>query len=71
MNPTINSPAGQGIRSRHPVKGAHVLFADGHIQYLSQDVTEEDLRAMLTIAGGEDVDPFTVNDPPRPEGGAE
>jgi prepilin-type processing-associated H-X9-DG protein len=71
MTPRINAPAGQGIRSRHPGGGVNVLFADAHIQYLSQDVTEEDLRAMLTIAGGEKVDPSTVNDPPVQKGEAE
>jgi prepilin-type processing-associated H-X9-DG protein len=69
MAPRINAPAGQGIRSRHPSMGAHVLFADAHIEWLSEDVTEDNLRAMLTIASGEKVDPSTVNDPPVSERG--
>ena len=50
--PGINPRSGQGISSNHPAYVC-VLFADGRSQTLSEDVSEEQLRAMLTIAGGE------------------
>jgi len=56
MAASVNSPTGQGISSRHS-GGAHVLLADGSTVFLPSGVTTEDVRAMLTIAGGEDVDP--------------
>jgi prepilin-type processing-associated H-X9-DG protein len=52
---TINPPAGQGISSHH-LGGAIAAFADGHIEYLPETVSPEDLRAMLTWSGGEPID---------------
>jgi prepilin-type processing-associated H-X9-DG protein len=52
MAPTVNPQAGQGISSRHP-GGAQASLADGSVRYLSEELSEEKLRALLTIAGGE------------------
>ena len=48
------SPGEMG--SRHP-GGVHVLMADGTLQFLPDDTDPKVLRAMLTIAGGEIVEP--------------
>ena len=52
MAPTVNATTGHGIRSEHS-GGAVVVFVDGHIEFLSEPTTAEELAAMLTIAGGE------------------
>lgn len=54
MPATINSKKGQGIRSQHP-GGALAAFVDGHVEFLPNDLPPEQLRARLTIAGGETV----------------
>ncbi len=55
MAPEINAKAGQGISSNHP-GGAIVVFADGHTRFLSEDLSPETIRALLTRNGGEKVD---------------
>ena len=55
MPPQINAPAGQGPSSNHK-GGAQVLFADGFVRFLRNDLSAEDFKAMLTIDGGESVD---------------
>ncbi|NLX99171.1 MAG: DUF1559 domain-containing protein [Rhodopirellula sp.] len=55
MSMRINPPSGRGISSNHP-GCAVVSFADGHQQTVPDTLTPEQLRAMLTIAGGEEVD---------------
>ena len=55
MAPTINPTAGQGISSLHP-GGANVVFADGHVHFLPDNVIPEDLRDMLTTSGDEPID---------------
>ena len=52
MSSTINSAAGQGISSRH-TGGAHALIADGAVRFLSENLSAETIRALLTIKGGE------------------
>jgi prepilin-type processing-associated H-X9-DG protein len=52
MATTINAKPGQGISSCHP-SGAVVVFADGHVESLDTVTSAEQLRAMLTIDGGE------------------
>ncbi len=37
--------------------GFHVLMADGSVQFLSRDLDEKTLRALITRAGGEAVAP--------------
>ena len=58
MAPAVNANAGQGISSEH-ADGANVAFADGHIDFLPDSVSPEELRALLTIAGGEPIDSET------------
>ncbi len=55
MAPTINPAAGQGVSSSH-AHVANVLFADGFTYSLSDGISPQDLRAMLTRSGGEPVD---------------
>lgn len=52
INPMGPGPA---VRSRH-AGGAHVLFSDGSVHSLSDDVPPATLRALLTARGGEDVE---------------
>jgi prepilin-type processing-associated H-X9-DG protein len=54
MASTINAPLGQGMCSEHP-GGVVVTFADGHTTFLDDTVTADTLKALLTIAGGEDI----------------
>jgi len=44
----INPPGGGGISSRHR-GGVNVLFADGHVEFLSDRTTPEELRGLLTF----------------------
>jgi len=55
MAPGINPEGGRGISSPHPA-GANVLFADGTVRTLPNDTPPEPIEAMLTIAGGEEVE---------------
>jgi len=54
MAPGVNSEAGQGISSAHE-GGANVLFADGSVRFLPDDVLRDVFEALLTIDGGETV----------------
>ena len=54
MSPTINPKAGQGISSRHK-GGAIGLLADGSVRFLSEKLTAETIRGLLTIQGGETI----------------
>ena len=56
MAPGVNPKSGQGISSVHR-GGANVVFADGSVHFIRDDITPELLRALLTPAGGEKVDP--------------
>lgn len=65
----INPPQGPGISSHHcdatwwrrPL-GANVALADGSVRFLPMDTPGEQLRAMLTIAGGETAEEDEVKD---------
>ena len=46
-----------GLGEAHPGRFL-VLFADGHVQFLSKDIDLNVLRALLSIAGGEPVGDF-------------
>ena len=52
----INEALGNELRSDHP-GGAHVVFCDGHVQFLSETMQQETLNALMTRAGGELVTP--------------
>jgi hypothetical protein len=49
----INDPKRSGISSKHP-GGANVGVADGQTRWAREWVTPGALRALLTIAGGEE-----------------
>jgi prepilin-type processing-associated H-X9-DG protein len=52
----INPPTQPGISSHHPI-GVNVLFCDGHVQFLANEMAPTVLRALLTAAGGEPLNP--------------
>lgn len=56
MSPTVNSDAGQGISSLHSAM-AHVVTAERSVHRLPSSTTPEFLRALLTVGGGESIDP--------------
>jgi prepilin-type processing-associated H-X9-DG protein len=43
----------RGIASSRHSNGAHVLFADGTVEFLNEDIDPQVLKALTTIAGGE------------------
>ena len=53
-SPGINPRSGLGVSSNHPAIVC-VQFADGRTTTLNESITEQQLRALLTIAGGEKV----------------
>ena len=72
----INPESRPGISSHHVLfpdvfydekPGAYALFADGSVHFLPQQITQEDLKALLTRDGGESLDPADLEDryPPR------
>ncbi len=54
MSFKINDRARPSISSDH-TRGAQVLFADGEVAFLTSDISEQKVRALLTVAGGEKV----------------
>ncbi|MFN7731982.1 MAG: DUF1559 domain-containing protein [Pirellula sp.] len=54
MQFVINSPKGPSISSMHP-KGPLVCFADMEVYCVNPEITEAELRALISINGGEDV----------------
>jgi prepilin-type processing-associated H-X9-DG protein len=56
MSFEINSPQGGGISSGHP-GGAYAAMADGSVPFLSEWTAAEEVRAMITIDGGEKTGP--------------
>ncbi len=56
MDFRINGESRNSISSFH-TKGANVLWADGSVQFLSDTLPPEAVRASLTIAGGEALPP--------------
>jgi prepilin-type processing-associated H-X9-DG protein len=57
MARTINPKAGQGISSPH-TGGAQVLMADGTVRFISEQLTAETIRALLTAHAGETIGDF-------------
>lgn len=53
----INDPIDGGIVSDHP-DGANVLFCDGTVTLVPGSVDAADVKAMCSIAGGEEVDDY-------------
>lgn len=53
MSFQINDPAGMSIRSNHPGV-ANVVLADGSVQSISENIDPKALKALITIAGGEE-----------------
>ncbi len=60
MSFKINDEAGGGIQGEHPW-GCNVAFCDGSVHCLSEDTPPEILKALFTIAGGEDVREFFMD----------
>lgn len=65
----INPPSA-GMSSRHRTGGlgrrfavVHVAFADGSVRELPETIDRETLRALLTIDGGEQIDPVRLKAP--------
>jgi prepilin-type processing-associated H-X9-DG protein len=54
MPPGINAAAGQGISIDHP-DGVNVALVDGSVRFLPSTTPPEQIRAMLSIAGGEEI----------------
>ena len=55
----IDDPVDRGIASEHP-DGANFLFCDGSVTLVDVAVEPEEVRAMSTISGGEEVDRYSV-----------
>ncbi len=53
----VNEPLGGEIESSHP-GGVNCALCDGSVRFLSDFIEPEQLRALSTIAGGENVAPF-------------
>ena len=54
MSFEINATEMAGISSRH-YGGANVVFADAQVYFVTTKISPDELRALLTIAGGETV----------------
>jgi len=54
MSRTVNGKAGQGISGLHK-EGAYALMADGAVRFVSEDLSQEVINALLTIGGGESI----------------
>jgi hypothetical protein len=52
----INPGPGDGIASQHG-DGVDMLLADGSVRFMRTDIDRNILRALLTVAGGENVPP--------------
>jgi prepilin-type processing-associated H-X9-DG protein len=57
MTLTINSTAGNDISSFHP-GGANAAFADGSVHFVSNGISANILRALITISDGQAVGNF-------------
>jgi|WetSurMetagenome_2_1015567.scaffolds.fasta_scaffold204780_2 prepilin-type processing-associated H-X9-DG protein len=53
---TINGKKNHAIASDHP-GGAHVLFCDGHVEFLNNNTFADRIKAMLTVDGSEKLMP--------------
>lgn len=57
MSFQLNDRTRPSVSSHHPFNGPHAQTVDGSIYMLPRNLTSEELRALLTIAGGEKIDP--------------
>jgi prepilin-type processing-associated H-X9-DG protein len=60
MDFRVKDPGGKGINSDHPTV-ANVLFADGAVRSISNDIDSKLLKSLITINGKEDVSEFFRN----------
>jgi Protein of unknown function (DUF1559) len=56
--PTLDEVLEHGLRSHH-AGFVHAYFADASVRKIRTDVSRETLRALLTVSGGETIDPAT------------
>ena len=56
MSFIINGPIANAPRSNHP-HGVNALMADGSVRFLGEEMRLQDLKALVTRAGGERIDP--------------
>ena len=57
MAMTVNSAGGQGVSSSH-TGGAHVVFGDGSVRFVSEHTDPRTLRRLMQRNDGEDVGEF-------------
>jgi prepilin-type processing-associated H-X9-DG protein len=55
-DPTLDEILSSGLSSHHS-GFVHALFADGSVKRVRTDVSRETLKALLTVSGGEKLDP--------------
>ena len=55
-DPTLDEILASGSSSRH-LGFVNALFADGHVGRIRKDISRETLKALLTVSGGETIDP--------------
>lgn len=65
MSFQVNDPKRPGISSKHP-GGANVVFADSSTPFLRDTITPGELRALITIAGGEPITADEILHPKKP-----
>jgi prepilin-type processing-associated H-X9-DG protein len=56
IDPTLDEILSSGLTSHHSGL-VNALFVDGHVRKIRADVSRETLKALLTINGGETLDP--------------
>jgi len=56
----VKNPSGKGINSDHPTV-ANVLFADGAVRSISNEIDPKLMKSLITINGKEDVSEFFRN----------
>ena len=62
---STKSSAGTPLFSGNHKRDAVCVFADGHGSFLDAALSADTVKAMLTVNGGEKIDPDAVHPPPR------